>query len=134
MKKYDNVQEILNHVRATLPYPQHIENVTIDKHNQAIRFTYYGTRYRVSIFGGVEEAKDGFLEGTDAATFMQELLKVKADHEKMQKALKEAYDYFSRFDFIWEGRDTTEGQFLLAQMRSALKLDGFPETFKKLDQ
>lgn len=37
------------------------------------------------------------------------------------EALQAAYAKFSAFGFIWEGRETTEGQILLCNMRDAIE-------------
>lgn len=70
------VDEVLTALHS-LPYPEHVSQVTVRPRNEeAVRFTWRSTRYRVSLRQlSVEEAEDGLLATTQATILMEHLLR-----------------------------------------------------------
>jgi hypothetical protein len=63
-------------VLLALPYPEGVTNIDLEGDAMGIRFTWRGTRYRVTDGPNVEEVKPGILATTDRAILMQALLTI----------------------------------------------------------
>lgn len=68
--------EILNVVLVAIPYAHLMSDIDMHNSSDSLRFTWRGTRYRVSEHFGVDEVGDGVLIGSDKAILMERLLKV----------------------------------------------------------
>jgi len=63
-------------VVAALPYPAQIKNWDLESEDEAIRFSWRGSRYRFLFTGKfmVEEIQGSMLTGSDQAILMETLL------------------------------------------------------------
>lgn len=73
-----NKEKLLVRILARLPYSNQITNVDMSSELEAIRFTWRGTRFRVS--GGmglpyVEEVEGQMLSGSNISILLQGLLR-----------------------------------------------------------
>jgi len=65
--------EILERVLGALPYPGQIHNLDLSQDTE-LRFTWRGTRWRVSGSFFVEEVDGALLKGSNATLLMEALL------------------------------------------------------------
>ena len=81
-------------------------------------------RYLATVHS-LEDGKNNDERREESEANARLIVKAVNNHEKLIETLKLTYEYFSKFGFEWEGRNTTEGQYILAHMRSTL--DSFGE-------
>jgi len=67
--------ELVERVIGRMPYPTQVCKLDTTSEKSAIRFTWRGTRYRLSESGGVEEVQGAMLAGTDSAILLEALLR-----------------------------------------------------------
>lgn len=72
-KPVKNVK-LIEVVLGGLPYPEQVKDIDLTSEEYAARFTWRGTRYRVSSYINVEEIGEGVLIGSDKATLMRTIL------------------------------------------------------------
>jgi len=77
--------EIFEIVVKSIPYPQHMSD--IETHEDHIRFTWRGDRFRVSKSLHVEEVTKGCLSGSNLAIFLRSILERKAFELELQRDL-----------------------------------------------
>ena len=68
-------EALIEKVVRAVPYPAQITEWDISSEEGAIRFTWRRLRVRVTINLVVDEVKDCFLAGSDAAILLEALLK-----------------------------------------------------------
>lgn len=68
--------QLLSTVLIALPYTHLMSDIDMHSSPDVLRFTWRGTRYRVSETFGVDEVGDGVLIGSDKAILLERLLKV----------------------------------------------------------
>lgn len=70
----DEKAKLVEQVYGRVPFSHNIKNLDLQSEARAIRFDWYGSRYRVTVGGSVEEVLDGMLAGNDKSTLMQALI------------------------------------------------------------
>lgn len=76
IKKAPANAALLNTVLIALPYTHLMSDIDMHTSEDSMRFTWRGTRYRVSESLGVDEFGDGVLIRSDKAILLERLLKV----------------------------------------------------------
>ena len=71
----DNVVEL---VYATIPYAEQITDLNTEEDDDAIRFTWRGDRFKVSVDLCVHEIEGSMISSNNASTLLKALLKLKA--------------------------------------------------------
>ncbi len=82
---FETKEEIIEVLYNAIPYSNQIKKLDISSEEDAIRFEWRGTRYRVSVRGGVEEIGNGVLTSSDSALLVETLLnktKIMSDGNK----------------------------------------------------
>ena len=67
--------ELIEHIISGLPYGDQCRAWDLDSENNAVRFTWRGTRFRVSESGHTEIVGDGVLEGGNESILASVLIK-----------------------------------------------------------
>lgn len=77
--------ELVSLIKAAIPYPDQITDWDVSREEDAVRFTWRGDRFRVTLRGvGVDQCDPpGFLKGSNLATLLGRLLKL--EWEKSEK-------------------------------------------------
>lgn len=70
-----NKEQTLELLIKAIPYPNQIDEIDFSSEENAIRFIWRGTKFRVSTTYHVEECSDGVLCGSDKAILLSGLLK-----------------------------------------------------------
>lgn len=68
--------QLIELIIKTLPWPQHISNIDSTLEQDAIRFDWRSSRYRLTTLLSVEEIQRGLLVSSSAAGLMSALLKL----------------------------------------------------------
>ena len=68
-----NPEQIIEKVINVIPYPNQIKDIDIS--NNAVRFTWRDTRFRVSESLMVEEVQGNLLTGSNIAIMLEQLIK-----------------------------------------------------------
>lgn len=71
----DKKASLVERVYRSIPYSMGISNLDITSEENAIRFDWRGTRYRVDANGGTEEVGNGVLIGSDCAILMEAIIR-----------------------------------------------------------
>jgi hypothetical protein len=74
--------QILEVVLRAIPFPNQVRDLDLAREPDALRFTWRGTRFRVSDTLHVEESDGRFLSGSDLATLLGALLRRQADEDR----------------------------------------------------